>query len=323
MKNIQPKIHKMWHSTVEFVRKDYLPLLIIVTFFILIGQIIFYRALIASTATYSTKSDPFPHFEETAYPVLDHSYTPELSAQAALVLDASSHVAIYSKNENLRFPPASTTKLITALTALDYFTLEDVLTAKNPNVVPVVLGLKKGEQMTFENLLYAMLIPSANDAALTVSQNYPGGESAFIEKMNEKVAFLHLYNTHYADPVGLNDDDDYTTVHDLAIIASYALQHPVLSKMMDTKSTTIYDISGKPFHIENTNELLGKYGVYGGKTGYTEEAGQVLVSSTKMNNDHTYIIVVMQSQDRFGDTEKLLQLIENNISYSAIHPQQH
>jgi D-alanyl-D-alanine carboxypeptidase (penicillin-binding protein 5/6) len=169
-------------------------------------------------------------------------------------------------------------------------------------------------------LLYAMMLPSANDAALTVAQNYPGGVNAFVQKMNEKVQLFHLANSHYADPVGLNDDEDYTTVHDLSVILTYALSHPLLSQMMDTKYKTIYSVSGKAYNLTTTNDLLGQYGVYGGKTGYTEEAGEVLVTSTKMNDGHTYIIVVMKSDDRFGDTQKLLQLINDNIVYQQIHP---
>lgn len=302
----------------KFLKEEYLYMMVVIMFCLLIGQLLVLQNLKEKTFAHTTLPDPFPHFEEAAYPLLQKQYIPDLSAQAAYILDLSSHVAIYSKNENLRFAPASTTKLITALTALDYFKPSDVLIAKNPHVVPVVLGLVPGERMTFENLLYAMLIPSANDAALTVAQNYPGGQDAFVEKMNEKVQLFNLHNTHYADPVGLNDDDDYTTVHDLAIILSYALSHPLLSQIMDTPRATVVSEDGQKYQLTTTNELLGQYGIYGGKTGYTDGAGEVLVSSTVMNNGHTYIIVVMKSNDRFGDTEKLLQLIQDNIIYKSV-----
>lgn len=310
----------VFRETKEFIQEDYLYILVVCMALVLIGQLVILNALKEQTASFVTRPDPFPHFEQAAYPVLEHADVPDLSAQAAYILDLSSHVVIYSKNEDLRFSPASTTKLITALTALDYFQPSDVLVAKNPNVVPVVLGLTKGEKMTFQNLLYAMLIPSANDAALTVAQNYPGGEASFVEKMNEKVALFHLQNTHYADPVGLDDENDYTTVHDLATILSYALSHPLLSQIMHTQRAVISSVDGKDYTVTTTNELLGRYGVYGGKTGYTEEAGEVLASSTQMNNGHTYIIVVMKSNDRFGDTQKLLQLIQNNIIYQSVQP---
>jgi len=320
VKKIDKIFKKMNKSVLQFLKEEYIYLCVVVVFCVLIGMLLILQNVKDQMTGLTIKSDPFPHFENAAYPVLEHTYTPQLSAQAAYILDVSSHVAIYSKNENLRFAPASTTKLITALTALDYFHPDDILVAKNPNVVPVVLGLTKGERMTFENLLYAMLVPSANDAALTVAQNYPGGIDAFIHKMNDKVTLLGLHNSHYEDAVGLNDDEDYTTVHDLAIILSYALSHPLLSQVMDTPTTTITSVEGEKYTIRTTNELLGRYGVYGGKTGYTEEAGEVLVSSTKMNDGHTYIIVVMKSDDRFGDTQKLLTLIQDNITYQSIHP---
>lgn len=302
----------------KFLEEEYLYMMVVLMFCLLIGQLLVLQNLKEKTLTLSIQPDPFPHFEEAAYPLLQKQYNPDLSAQAAYILDLSSHVAIYSKNENLRFAPASTTKLVTALTALDFFQPSDILVAKNPHVVPVVLGLVPGEKMTFENLLYAMLIPSANDAALTVAQNYSGGVDAFVGKMNEKVQLFNLTNTHYADPIGLNDDEDYTTVHDLAIILSYALSHPLLSQIMDTPRATIISVDGQSYKLATTNELLGQYGIYGGKTGYTDGAGEVLVSSTQMNNGHTYIIVVMKSTDRFGDTEKLLKLIQDNIIYKSV-----
>ncbi len=317
---ITKKLLHHLQKTKKFLQKDWLYILVILCLIILILQILLLQMLKVAAVNIVIKDNPFPNFQSAKYPMLEKVYTPEISARAALVLDASSHVAIFSKNENLRFPPASTTKLVTALTALDYYHPGDILIAKDPHVTPVVLGLKTGERMTFENLLYAMLIPSANDAALTVAQNYPGGVDAFVAKMNEKVALLHLANTYYADPIGLNDDSDYTTVHDLAQIASYALTHPLLSQIMNTKAKVIQSVDGHVYSIKNTNELLGKYGIYGGKTGYTEEAGEVLVSSTKMNDGHIYILVVMKSDDRFEDTEKLLQLIQNNVNYAAIHP---
>jgi len=320
LKKVDKTLKRFNKGILKFVQEEYIYLCVVIIFCLLIGMLLVLQNIKDQMTLYIVKPDPFPHFQNAAYPELEKTYSPQLSAQAAYILDVSSHVAIFSKNENLRFSPASTTKLITSLTALDYFKPSDILVAKNPNVEPVVLGLSKGEKMTFENLLYAMLVPSANDAALTVSQNYPGGEEAFIQKMNEKVTLLGLSNSHYEDPVGLNDDGDYTTVHDLAIILSYALSHPLLSHIMNTQNTTISSVDGTKYRLNTTNELLGRYGVYGGKTGYTEEAGEVLVSSTKMNDGHTYIIVVMKSNDRFGDTQKLLTLIQDNITYKAVQP---
>lgn len=252
-------------------------------------------------------------------PIIKTYFVPEISAKGAIILDSDSNVVLYSKNPDLRFSTASTTKIMTALTALDYFQLSDELIVKKATDEGSVLGLREGEKMTFENLLYAMLLPSANDAALTISQNYPGGEKGFLEKMNAKAKNLMLYNTHYLDPAGLEDASDYTTPFDLARLASYAIKNPVFREIVKTKDKYIYDTNGQTYSVSNLNQLLGNYGVTGIKTGYTQEAGQVLVTS-KLEKGKTIIIVVMGSEDRFADTIRLIELVSNNLTYLSIHP---
>lgn len=264
---------------------------------------------------------PFSVSNQARLPVIKTDYIPEVSAKGAIIMDSDSNVVLYSKNPDLRFSTASTTKIMTALIALDYFKLDDILTVKQATEEGSVLGLQQGEQMTFENLLYAMLLPSANDAALTIAQNYPGGSNAFLIKMNQKAQKLNLYNTHYLDPAGLEDIGDYTTAFDLARLASVAIKNDTLRKVVGTQQKVITDVIGaNVYKIENLNKLLGSNGVTGIKTGYTEEAGEVLVTS-KLEKGKTIIIVVMGSQDRFSDTQKLLDLISNNLTYLSIHPQ--
>lgn len=255
----------------------------------------------------NTKLHPYPFVQEVAMP--------QVSANAAIIVDADSQVILFSKNPELRFSMASTTKIMTALTGLDYYALNDVLTVKSTGVEGSGLGLVPGDQFTFENLLYAMMLPSANDAAQTIADNYPGGAVAFVAKMNEKAASLHLTKTHFADASGLNDDGDYTTVVDLARLASYAITNPTLSEISATKYKTISNQSyTRQYPLTNLNRLLGTDGVTGLKTGTTEGAGEVLVTST-VRNGHTYIIVVMQSQNRFADTSTLMNFIEKNVQY--------
>ncbi len=254
------------------------------------------------------------------FPVLKSKFVPQISAQGAIIMDADSKTILFSKNPDLRFSPASTTKIMTALTALQFFKPNDILTVKTATSDGSVIGLLQGERMTFQNLLYALLLPSANDAALAISQNYPGGEKAFVAKMNENAKKFNLFNTHYEDPAGLLDDGDYTTPVDLARLASMAIKNPDFAKIVNTKTKTISDVSGfNVYNLDNLNILLGLDGVNGVKTGYTDEAGQVLVTS-KVENGHTIIIVVMLSQDRFSDTEKLLGLVSGNITYLPMHP---
>jgi len=265
-------------------------------------------------------SVPFSISPEAKLPIIETQFIPVISAQGAIIMDADSEVVLYSKNPDLRFSTASTAKIMTALTALEYFKTSDILSVKEATSEGSVLNLFQGEQMTFENLLYAMLLPSANDAALAISQNYPGGEQVFIEKMNDKAKELKLYNTHYSDPAGLIDSGDYTTPFDLARLASFAVKNNTFKQIVNTKEKVIYDVAAtSSYPLENLNKLLGIDGVNGVKTGYTEEAGQVLVTS-KDEKGKTIIIVIMGSDDRFTDTAKLLDLVSNNLTYLSIHP---
>lgn len=249
------------------------------------------------------------------YPYIQHINSPEVTANAAIIVDRNSQVILFSKNPQLRFSMASTTKIMTAITGLDYYKLDDVLTIKKSRVEGSGLGLIPGEQYTFESLLYAMMLPSANDAAQAIADNYPGGAGAFVERMNNKAATLHLTNTHFADPSGLDDDGDYTTVVDLARLASHAISNPTFVEITSTKYKNIANVSNtRQFQLLNLNKLLGTQGVTGIKTGTTEGAGEVLVTSTVKNN-HTYIIVVMQSTNRFADTAALMNFIDQNVQY--------
>src|SRR3989344_2285475 len=268
----------------------------------------------------STLSSPFPNYINADYPLLKNRISPDILAEAAIVVDKDSSVIIYAKNQNLRFSPASTTKIITALTALDYYKLTDILEVKRVADEGSILGLTEGEKMTFLDLLYAMLLPSANDAAFVIAQNYPGGESGFIGKMNQKVKLLGLNNTHFQDPAGLLDQDDYTTPLELARLASVSLDNKIFSQIVSTKYKFISDISGiNTYSLLNRNKLLGIDGISGIKTGFTDEAGGVLVSS-KSENGHTLIIVVMRSEDRFGDTLALASYLSDSLTYLSIRP---
>ena len=254
------------------------------------------------------------------YPVFKFPINPDISAKAVVIMDKDSGVILFSKNPNLLFSMASTTKIMTALVALDYYKMDDILTIETQGVEGVNVGFTVGEKLFFKDILYAMLLPSGNDAALSIAQNYPGGEDVFIKKMNEKAKVFHLANTNFADSIGLEDSRDYTTPLDLARLASTALENKVFAKIVATKTWEITDITGEnKYLLVNLNKLLGIQGVNGVKTGYTTEAGQVLVTSKK-EGEHTLIIVVMDSQDRFFDTSKLLYELSENINYLSIHP---
>lgn len=275
---------------------------------------------------FDKKIKQFPlNLTYTPYPVFKSPINPDISAKAAIVMDNDSKVVLFSKNPSLSFSMASTTKIMTALVALDYYKMNDVLTIETENVEGVNVGFKKDEKLLFENILYAMLLPSGNDAALALAENYPGGNDAFVQKMNEKAKFLQLQNTNFADPIGLEDSRDYTTPLNLAKLASFATENKIFVQVVSTKSREITDVTGqKRYVLNNLNKLLGVSGINGIKTGYTDEAGQVLVTSKieidGNNKTHTLIIVVMDSEDRFWDTSKLLYAISDNINYLSVHP---
>lgn len=260
-------------------------------------------------------------FKPNGYPILFRNVAPEISASGAVVMDKDSRVVLYGKNNDLGFSPASTTKIMTALVALDYFNLNDVLVVGNVTREGSVVGFQPGERLTFESLLYAMMLPSANDATEVIAQNYPGGVSGFVDLMNFKAEKLKLGNTSYVDPVGLNEGN-YTTPFDLARLTSVALNNEEFSKVVNTKQKTIRTETGKEYKLTSLNVLLGTRGVNGVKTGYTQEAGEVLVTSKKVEGtNRELILVVMQSADRFGDTNKLLDFLSNNINFESNQPQ--
>lgn len=263
---------------------------------------------------------PYPQFisfqKDQAKKIIDR----EITAQSAIIFDKDSSVVLYQKNANLRFSMASTTKIMTALVALDIYQPTDPITifeGFKDGVEGAVVGFEKGEQVTFEDMLYAMLLPSGNDAAIALAANYSSGYDAFVKKMNQKAAELSLSQTHFGDPTGLTDEQDYSTVLDLARLASYSLGRDEFAKVVGTKEYVVHTIDKKKtYFVQNLNRLLGSYQVTGVKTGFTNEAGEVLVTS-KSEKGHTIIIVVMKSEDRFLDTEKLLSLIDSNISYTS------
>lgn len=242
-------------------------------------------------------------------PVLKENVSfPTLSAQGAIAVDIKSGVILYEKNPDAKLLPASTTKIVTALVAMDAYSLDQTLIVpKGVGVDGQKMGLYTGEEMRVEDLLYGLLVYSANDAAMTLAVAYPGGYDAFIDKMNEKAAELSMTNTHFSNPVGLDAGNQITTAKDLLRASEVAMRIPEFAKIVGTKSIQVSDVSGKSkYSLQNVNKLLDKIpGVSGIKTGWTENARENLVTYLQ-RDDHTIIIVVLGSQDRFGETEELI-----------------
>lgn len=250
-----------------------------------------------------------------------NSSPPELSAEGVIILDINSNTIVFEKNPDTQFFPASTTKIMTALVSLEDYKLTDEVTVDTLITEGQKMDLIKGEVMSVENLLYGVLVHSANDAAFTLAEHHTGGVEEFVNRMNQKALELQLTKTHFTNPVGFDDPNHYTTAGDLAALANTALKNPVLAKMVGIAQITIADSSFTHFHyLKNVNELLGKVpGIYGIKTGWTEHAGQSLVSVVQRNG-HKVLIVVLKSQDRFGETEELVNWVFANIEWKDFTP---
>jgi len=260
----------------------------------------------------------------TPVPVLasDSSF-PIISAQAALAVDLNSGVSLYEKNPDKSLLPASTTKIVTALTAMDYYPRDTVLTVGKVGIDGQKMGLVTGEKIKVSDLLYGLLVYSANDAAKVLAQNYCAGtcgEAAFVQAMNVKALHLSLKNTKFSNPAGLDDGDGHmTTARDLVRVSSVAMQIPEFAKIVGTKSIVVKSTDGKIVHrLTNINELLGKVaGVEGVKTGWTEGARENLVTYINRDN-HKVMIAILGSQDRFGETRELIDWIFGNYSWQPV-----
>lgn len=253
-------------------------------------------------------------------PVLkDTAKYPILSAQSVMAVDLVSGVTLYEKDPNKALLPASTTKIVTALVALDTYESEQVLKVGRISVEGQKMGLMTGEEIKFIDLLNGLLIYSANDAAEVLASNHPGGRELFIALMNKKVKDLGLTNTHFSNPTGLDNGAQYSTTRDLMVVAKYSIENPLFAEIVGTKEKIVKSVDGKITHkLTNINKLLGSVdGVKGVKTGWTENARENLVVYIERNN-RKVITVVLGSSDRFGETKELIEWIFENYEWQSV-----
>lgn len=232
-------------------------------------------------------------------------------ASAAIVIEESTGRILYASNENERLPMASTTKIMTALVALENSELDEVVTAsENAFGVPgTSIYLEKGESLTLEQMLYGLMLASGNDAAVAIAEHVGGSVDGFCAMMNARAAALGCLDTHFVTPHGLPSDNHYTTAKDLVWIAREALKIPIFRKIVSTQRATLpwanhtYDRV-----LNNKNKLLSTYpGAIGVKTGYTKAAGRCLVFAAE-RNDMTLIGVVLNCPDWFVQSQALLDV---------------
>lgn len=301
---------------------DKVVFLVVLAIFILLSpaQNVYTTAITAKPSLFRL---PFPIPSPAPYPANATGFYPgsEITARAIVVVDVDSSAVMYQRNANLLLSPASTTKIMTALVALDTYNLADVLTIKNLLTDGQTMKLFVGEKMTVENLLFGTLVASGNDAAYALADNYPGGVDAFVAAMNEKAKNLKLTQTHFTNPMGFDDANHKMSAMDLANLARVALANPTVAKMVAIPQITISDVSHTYYHpLTNINELVGKIpGVGGIKTGWTEEAGENLVTLVDRSS-HKVILVVLHSDDRFSETVALIDWIFSNFRWEEVRP---
>jgi D-alanyl-D-alanine carboxypeptidase (penicillin-binding protein 5/6) len=220
-----------------------------------------------------------------------------LAAQSAALVDSYSGEFLYTKNADAKQYPASSTKILTALIVIEAGNLDQMVTVapEDTKVEPSSLNLKPGQQFTRRQLLFGMLLKSANDVAMCLARDNAGSVPAFAEKMNLRAAELGATSSHFVNPHGLHDPDHYTTAHDLVLIARAAMQQPLFRQIVSTIYYTWRTPNGEVDELRNHNRLLRHFaGCNGLKTGYTRPAQQVLVSSA-LRGGHEVISVVLHT----------------------------
>ncbi len=233
---------------------------------------------------------------------------PSIVADAAILLDEDSGIALFEKNAHVHLSPASLTKIMTALIALERGDLAaevEVHVDSRRMRGSTVMGLVPGERLTLENLLYGLMLPSGNDAALAIAEHIGGTTPAFIDMMNARAVELGLVDTHFANPHGLDSAGHYSSAYDLAVLTRVAMQH---EQFRTFASTTYHVVASNmsTYRLGTLNPLYGRLvGVDGVKTGYTRRARQTLVGSVTRDGRRVYV-VILRSENRASDGASLL-----------------
>jgi serine-type D-Ala-D-Ala carboxypeptidase (penicillin-binding protein 5/6) len=250
---------------------------------------------------------------EKAIPAFSLSGAPSadlgLHAKSAVLIDLDGNRVLWAAGAHLRRPPASLTKLMTAVVATELVGLDAsvTVTGEAASAEPSRMGLTAGETLTVRDLVYGALLPSGNDAALALGTGIVPIDH-FLALMNAKAAYLHLHDTHFSTPNGLTDPDNYTSSYDLAVLSSYIVRyHPELAAIAGTRDHVIPATGTHPaFYPHNVNHFLDVYpGATGLKTGFTDDAGGCLIATATRNGRHL-LLVLMGSDIMFGDGVKLM-----------------
>lgn len=260
----------------------------------------------------------------SAVPVRDAAAAPAppVTAQAAVAIDAETGRVLYGLNEHERRPPASTTKIMTAILALETvdqhaWTVSTTDARRMPG--SSVMGLRPGTYITMHDLLYGLMLPSGNDAALEIARNVDGSVEAFVTRMNNKARHLGLRNTHFDNPHGLDHRQHYSSAYDLAMLGRYAMGNEAFRAIAAAPSHRLAPPSD--YSLRNGNTLLNNYaGAEGIKIGWTNRAGWTFVASA-VQDGRRVIVAVLHSDNRDGDAAALLNWSYASHSWAEISPQ--
>jgi D-alanyl-D-alanine carboxypeptidase (penicillin-binding protein 5/6) len=228
---------------------------------------------------------------------------------AAILMDVRTGQVLFARDIHRRWPPASTTKILTAIVAIERVS-PDLMVTIGPRAAAQrsgsAIGLEVGERWRLEDLLLAMMVRSANDAAVAVAEAVGGGVERFVGIMNAEARLIGARDSRFVNPHGLDDPNHYSSAHDLAAIARYALHHPRFAALVRRETWTLARDDRPPQIFSNSNRLLTRYaGADGVKTGWTAASGHTLVASATRDG-WQLIAVVLHSRDLYGDAEQLL-----------------
>lgn len=259
-----------------------------------------------------------------------------LYSEAAIIMDTETEQILYQKNIDKKMYPASTTKILTAIIAIEKCNLEDIVTATNSAISQVPSGyssayISDGEEMTVKDLLTVFLVHSANEAGYILAEHCSGSVEAFSNLMNEKAQEIGCKNSHFLNPSGIHNDNHYTTAYDLCLIANYCMKNNTFRNIVSMPKCTI-DPTNKSLKrvYTNTNSLLNSNSQYyvenciGIKTGYTKEAGNCLVSCFNKNNIEIICVVLgagnigNSDASRFIDSKNLFNYTYSNFDKKKI-----
>ncbi len=231
----------------------------------------------------------------------------EVTAQSSVLMCADSGQILYQKNADQSLSMASTTKIMTAVLALESSCFDSVLTVGKEveGVEGSSLGLRTGDRITMYDLVTGMMLASGNDAANAVAVAVSGSVDAFVALMNAKASEIGMLNTHFLTPSGLDGESHYSTAADMAVLAGYAIRNPLFAEICSKYNAKI-SVNGKTVWLQNHNRLLKEYkGLIGIKTGFTKKSGRCLVTAAQRDGK-TLVAVTLNAPDDWNDHKKLL-----------------